>query len=146
MPTLAAFEERMKTYLEFAPWLVAEENGHVIGYAYASRHRDRAAYQWDVEVSVYVAQGKKRAGVGRELYLELFELLKTQGFYNAYAGISLPNDASVGFHESLGFSHIGVYRNVGFKKGAWHSVGWWQRALQDEYGIPRPPRAPAKKA
>ena len=112
------------------PWLVCEREGVVTGYAYASRHRVRAAYQWSVDVSVYVDALHRRAGIARGLYTSLFAILAAQGFFNAFAGITLPNAASVALHEHLGFQPIGISRNVGFKLGAWRDVGWWQRPLQ----------------
>lgn len=121
------------------PWLVCERDG-IQGYAYASRHRSRAAYQWSVDVSVYVHQQARRMHIGRALYTALFEILALQGFFNAYAGIALPNAASVGIHESLGFVPVGVYRGVGYKLDAWHDVGWWQLALQPRTAAPAPPR------
>lgn len=121
------------------PWLVCERDG-ILGYAYASQHRSRAAYQWSVDVSVYVHEQARRMQIGRALYTALFQILALQGFFNAYAGIALPNPASVGIHESLGFVPVGVYRGVGYKLGAWHDVGWWQLALQPRTDNPTPPR------
>ena len=120
------------------PWLVAEQGGRVLGYAYAGEHRSRAAYRWDVDVAVYLAADAHRRGVGRRLYLALFEVLRRLGHVNAYAGIALPNDASVGLHETLGFAPVGIYRQVGYKHGAWHDVGWWALALRP------PPSNPAE--
>jgi L-amino acid N-acyltransferase YncA len=111
------------------PWLVCEEQGEVVGYAYASSHRERPAYQWSVEVSAYVRDDFKRRGIGRALYESLFAVLILQGFRNAYAGITLPNAASVRFHEALGFATVGVYHRVGYKLGAWHDVMWLARTL-----------------
>ncbi len=116
------------------PWLVAERDQAVVGYAYASAHRERAAYRWAADVSVYLAAAERSRGTGRALYAQLFELLKDLGYVAAYAGIALPNPASVGLHESMGFGLVGVYRGVGHKFGRWHDVGWWQLALAD----PRP--------
>jgi phosphinothricin acetyltransferase len=110
----------------------------VQGYAYASRHRERAAYQWSVDVSAYVREDARGRGVGKALYGRLFELLKALGYCRAFAGIALPNAASVALHESMGFEALGVYRRVGFKRGAWHDVGWWQKTLQD-VDHPSPP-------
>ena len=124
------------------PWLVWEEDGRVLGYAYASGHRARAAYQWCVEVSVYVHPDARRGGIARRLYTELFERLREQGFYNAYAGITLPNPASVGFHEAMGFRPIGVYPKIGYKFGRWHDVGWWSLRLRDDDEEPAPPKPP----
>jgi len=108
---------------------VAERAGGIAGYAYASRHRERRAYQWSVDVSCYVDARFRRRGVGGALYRVLLALLARQGFFNAYAGITLPNAASVALHESAGFRPIGVYRRVGYKLGAWHDVGWWGREI-----------------
>ncbi|MES1991914.1 MAG: arsinothricin resistance N-acetyltransferase ArsN1 family B [Pseudomonadota bacterium] len=107
------------------PWLVYEEAGAVLGYAYASPHRDRAAYQWSVEVGIYIGSEAQRRGIGRALYAVLLSALRLQGCHRAYGGITLPNAASVGLHEACGFKAIGIYREVGFKFGKWHDVGWW---------------------
>lgn len=136
-PTIAEFKSRVTEYLNVAPWVVCESENIIVGYSYAGRHRARAAYQWSVDVSVYVAANQHRRGVGRALYTSLIECLRLQGFYNAYAGITLPNPASVALHESLGFQPVGVYRDVGYKLGQWHSVGWWALALRNE--SPPPP-------
>jgi phosphinothricin acetyltransferase len=133
---------RLEAVLAVAPWLVWDQPGEgVLGYAYASRHRERAAYQWSVDVAVYVRADHHRRGLGRALYQRLFALLRLQGFCAAHAGITLPNPASVGLHEALGFRPVGVYRSVGFKRGAWHDVGWWQLALRERTGTPDPPRS-----
>jgi L-amino acid N-acyltransferase YncA len=138
VPTGREMEERITAALAFAPWLVCVDGERVDGYAYASRHRERAAYRWSVDVSVYVHERGRRAGVGRALYTALFALLRLQGFHAAHAGITLPNEASVRLHESLGFRLVGVYPRVGFKCGAWHDVGWWQLGLLDRIGEPGP--------
>jgi phosphinothricin acetyltransferase len=141
-PGPAEMERRIAATLEIAPWLVFEEDsGRVAGYAYGSRHRERAAYQWSVDVSVYVAEGNRRRGIGRALYGALLPLLRLQGFYAAHAGITLPNAASVGLHESLGFLPVGVYRAVGYKLGTWHDVGWWQLSLRARSPEPEVPRS-----
>lgn len=111
------------------PWLVAEFDGRVAGYAYASPHRTRAAYRWAADVAVYVKRDHQRLGLGRALYDALLELLAHQGVQVACAGITLPNEASVRLHEAVGFEPVGVYRRIGWKAGAWHDVGWWQREL-----------------
>lgn len=131
-PDSAEMARRLETNLAFAPWLVLDEGGAngVLGFAYASQHRTRACYQWSVDVTVYVRADQQRRGVGRALYQVLFALLRPQGFYAAHAGITLPNAASVGLHESLGFQRVAVYPAVGFKQGAWHDVGWWQLELR----------------
>ncbi len=139
VPTLAEMQQRVETTLEQYPWLVLEHNGMIAGYAYASAHRSRWAYQWSVDVSAYVHEQYRRCGVGRALYTALFQLLIEQGYYNAYAGIALPNPASVGLHGAMGFEPIGVYRNVGYKLGAWHDVGWWHLALKMPHEEPADP-------
>lgn len=137
-PDAAAMGERMRSTLDHLPWLVCEA-GAVRGYAYASRYRERAAYQWSAEVSAYVAADARGAGVGRALYTSLFAILVLQGYRNAYAGITLPNEASIALHEAVGFTPIGVYRSVGYKFGAWHDVGWFERQLAPRESEPPPP-------
>ena len=100
-----------------------------------------AAYRWSCDVSVYVAPDAQRKGAGMQLYVRLLDMLEGQGFRNAFAGIALPNDASIALHERLGFTHLGTYRDVGYKLGAWHDVGWWQKILTDAPGIPGDPVA-----
>ena len=139
VPTEQEMRNRLVKVLRHYPWFVCEQGGRVIGYAYGSRHRDRAAYDWSVEVSVYVDTSCHRHGVGRALYLTLFKALTCQGFYSAFAGITVPNPESVGFHEALGFRPIGVFHRIGFKHGAWHDVGWWELALAT---YPEAPSAP----
>ncbi len=122
------------------PWLVYETDaGGVLGYAYASQHRDRAAYRWSVDVAVYVDAAAQRRGAGRALYGRLLPLLARLGYHNAYAGITLPNAASIGLHAAMGFRPVGVYRNVGHKLGAWHDVGWWVCVLRDAAAEPAEP-------
>ncbi len=128
-PSEDEMRRRIASLAERYPWLVCDAGGAVLGYAYASPHRARAAYRWSVEVSAYVADGQRRRGVGRALYTSLLRALTLQGYANAYAGIALPNPASVGLHEAVGFTPVGVYRGVGYKNGAWHDVGWWERPL-----------------
>lgn len=131
--------ERIRIISRAFPWLVAElPAGGVIGYAYASRHRDRASYRWSADVTVYISAEHHRRGAGRRLYTALFDLLARQGLYQACAGITLPNDASVGLHESLGFVPVGVYRDIAYKFGSWRSVGWWQKTLRERSGDPAP--------
>lgn len=142
-PGSAEFAERIATLATTYPWLVAERGGEVVGFAYACPHRSRPAYRWSVEVSVYVADEERRGGHGRALYGELVERLRRQGFHVACAGITLPNEASVALHESIGFVPVGVYRRIGWKDGAWRDVGWWQLELQPPGdGPPAEPRPP----
>jgi L-amino acid N-acyltransferase YncA len=138
-PSVDEMRSRMLKILARLPWLVCEWNGGVIGYAYASLHRERAAYGWSVDVTVYIHEELRRHGVGKALYASLFQVLRLQGFYNAYAGVTLPNPGSVGLHEAMGFKPVGVYRAVGYKLGRWHDVGWWQLALRDHSTAPAAP-------
>jgi L-amino acid N-acyltransferase YncA len=140
-PSAEEMRKRVGAILKRYPWLVCErqEEGGVLGYAYASAHGLRAAYRWSVDVSVYVRADARREGVGRALYTSLFAVLELQGFYNAYAGATLPNPASVGLHEALGFRAVGVYRGVGHKMGAWHDVVWWHLPLRERVPDPDPP-------
>jgi L-amino acid N-acyltransferase YncA len=131
---------RLAQTLPSHPWLVCEQGGEVAGFAYASPHRARAAYGWSVDTAVYIADRHHRCGIGHGLYVSLLAILAAQGFVNAFAGITLPNAASVGLHERVGFQPIGVYRRVGFKLGAWRDVGWWQLALAPYPAEPEAPR------
>jgi phosphinothricin acetyltransferase len=137
-PTPQEMAQRICKITEQLPWLVLEDGGHLAGYVYASPHRERAAYQWSVDVAAYVAPDFRRRGVGRALYTSLLRLLAAQGFFKAHAGVTLPNPASVGLHEALRFQSVGVYRGVGYKLGAWHDVRWYQLALQPERPEPPP--------
>jgi phosphinothricin acetyltransferase len=128
-PDPAEMAARIARYGASHAWLIAERAGEVIGYAYASPHRDRAAYASSCDVAIYVASAAARSGVGRALYGELLAGLKAQGLHAAFAGIALPNPASIALHEACGFTPLGVYREVGFKMGGWRDVGWWQRLL-----------------
>jgi L-amino acid N-acyltransferase YncA len=139
-PDATAMAARVTALRPLLPWLVVERDGRVIGYAYASRHRERAGYQWSVDVAIYLRDDARGQGLGRQLYQALLAILCRQGYVNAYAGIALPNPASVALHETLGFTSVGVYREVGHKHGAWHDVGWWQLALQPRPQTPLPPR------
>jgi phosphinothricin acetyltransferase len=138
-PSLDEMRRRMTAVLPSYPWLVCEEDGLVLGYAYASKHRERAAYIWSVDVSAYVRDGRRRGGLGRALYTSLFAILKLQGYYSALAGITLPNPGSEGLHRALGFQLVGVYRNIGYKCGVWHDVAWSRLALREPEPEPRPP-------
>lgn len=140
-PDAAEMSRRIETMLARTPWIVYTDADRVAGYAYATPHRARSAYQWSVEVSAYVHPAWQRGGIGRSLYRSLFAVLTLQEFRNAYAGITLPNPASVGFHEALGFSPVGVYHRVGYKLGAWHDVMWLERGLAPHALAPAPPIA-----
>jgi L-amino acid N-acyltransferase YncA len=142
VPDAGEMAARIGRYRASHAWLVAERNGQVVGYAYATAFNERPAYRWSTSVSVYVATGEGRRGVGRSLYEALFEGLRERGFRMACAGITLPNEASVGLHESLGFEQVGVNREIGWKNGAWWDVGWYQLELaQAGEGPPPEPRS-----
>lgn len=108
---------------------MAEVGGEVAGYAYGSPHRTRAAYASSCDVAIYVDAAHARQGIGRALYRALLPLLKEKGYHAAFAGIALPNEGSIGLHEAMGFTHVGIYREVGWKMDGWRDVGWWQRLL-----------------
>jgi phosphinothricin acetyltransferase len=131
-PTIDEMAKRIETTLQAYPYLVAERDGKIAGYAYAGRLQARSAYRRSVEVTVYVAEPARRSGVGRALYGTLLPTLAETGFHAAFAGVTLPNAGSVGLLEAVGFEPIGVYREVGFKFGEWLDVGWWQRLLSDQ--------------
>jgi L-amino acid N-acyltransferase YncA len=147
LETAVSFEEVPPTAEEMArrmtpdlPWLVEADGDEVLGFAFASPHRSRAAYRWAVDVSVYLDASVRRRGLGRGLYAALLPVVTRLGYVRAFAGVTLPNEASVGLHESMGFTAVGVYREVGFKLGSWRDVGWWQLALQSPPQDPAEPR------
>lgn len=139
VPTVFEFAERIRKLQGVLPWLVAESKGQIIGYAYASRHRERLAYQWSVETSVYVYTEHHGTGVARRLYNRLFELLQRQGYVNAYAGVIEPNPRSFAFHQSLGFELIATYQHVAYKFGKWHTSQWLAKQLLSPPATPVPP-------
>ena len=141
-PSAAELSARIAATSARFPWLVVELDGAVAGYAYASQHRERAAYRWAVDVAVYVDAAHQGRGAGRALYEALFALLRGQGFRSACAGIALPNDASVALHRALGFEHVGTYRDIGWKAGAWRDVAWWQLQLAPDAPRDEPPPEP----
>ena len=141
-PSPHQMAERMRTAYV---WLVAHasspegEDERVVGYAYGSRHQQRAAYRWAADVAIYIDRGHHRAGVGRALYARLFERLRDVGLWTLCAGVTQPNAASDGLHRMMGFTEVGVYRRIGWKAGAWQDVRWWQLDLRpDESGPPQP--------
>ncbi|MCV7401632.1 N-acetyltransferase [Mycobacterium fragae] len=141
VPTVEEMAERILAARATHEWLVLEVNDNVTGYAYAHQFNPRAAYQWSVETSVYLAQGGLRSGGGRMLYGELLRRLAERGFRRAFGGITQPNEASNALHEAFGFRRVGRYRRVGWKLGAWHDVDWWQLDLiapDNEVDPPRP--------
>ena len=125
----------------YHPWLVAEEDGRLLGYAASSAFRTRRAYRWTVETGIYLASDASGRGIGRALLSDLLELLERQGYVAAIGAIALPNPASVALHEKLGFSYAGTYRGVGFKFGEWMDVGLWQKELAPRNDAPAEPRA-----
>lgn len=139
-PSVADMAQRITTTLEQFPWLVATQDEAVIGYAYASRHHERAGYQWSVNVSCYIHADWRGKGIGRALYTALFAILAKQGYYRVFAGITLPNPGSTALHEAMGMRLLGIYQQAGFKSGAWHDVSWLQASLQLLSEQPAPPR------
>jgi L-amino acid N-acyltransferase YncA len=139
VPTIEAFQQRIENYLQNWPWLLCDDEGLIAGYAYASRYRERVAYQWSVECSVYIHDQYHHAGIGKALYEALLAILKMQGYRNVYAVINLPNEASVRFHEHCGFSFFAEFPKVGYKLGQWKNVGWWQKKINDYDFDPEPP-------
>jgi L-amino acid N-acyltransferase YncA len=140
VPPVEEMRRRIEHTVTRLPWLVADAAGRVAGYAYAGDHQSRPAYRWSVNVSIYLAEEARGRGLGRQLYGELFTSLRHLGYVSAFAGVTLPNPASVGLHESVGFEPIGTFPSVGFKHGRWHEVGWWHLLLTDPPAQPRPPR------
>lgn len=130
-PTVIDFSSRIYLIINTYPYLVYLRNDKIVGYAYASRHRERAAYQYDVDVSVYIKNSLHSQGIGTALYNNLFEILKFKKYYNAYAGITLPNEKSIALHYKFGFKEIGVHHNTGYKFNKWHDVIWFEKQLKD---------------
>ena len=128
--------KRLKSGMKKYPWLVAEHERTVAGYAYAGPHRSRKAYRWTSEVSAYIHPEFKRTGVASRLYLALFELMRAQNIYQALAGISMPNRASSEFHRYMGFHQIALYSNVGFKMHGWRDVEWLSKTLIPHDHVP----------
>jgi phosphinothricin acetyltransferase len=141
-PHAAEMAQRIAEISATHPWLIAEAPHGIVGYAYAAPHRSRAAYRWAVDVAVYVDAPHRRGGLGRQLYGELLPRLRRQGFAIACAAIVLPNTASVGLHEAVGFEPSGVFPGIGYKAGGWRDVGWWQLRLIPPDGPPAEPRPP----
>lgn len=140
VPTAAEFSKRIANIQKKYPWLICEVNDSIVGYAYASQFNERAAYDWSVDFSVYIKPEYHRKKIGKALYLALSQLLKLQGYYNAYAGVTLPNIKSESLHESLGFKPVGVYHNVGYKFGHWYDVKWFELKIQEHFKTPITPK------
>jgi phosphinothricin acetyltransferase len=141
VPNVEEIRVRIAATLQTHPWLVLERDGVIAGYAYAGRHRERQGYQWSADASCYVDPRFQRQGLGGALYRSLLRILRAQEFCNVYAGIALPNAASVALHESVGFVPLGIYRGVGFKLGRWHDAGWWSCRLRE---LPAQPPMPLR--
>ncbi len=144
--SVASFEEAPPDALEISKrmshawcWLVAELDNQVVGYAYGSRHRERPAYRWAADVTVYLHASIHRRGIGRALYQQLIPRLREMGFRTLCAGITEPNPASIGLHRSIGFEIVGTYQRIGWKADAWHDVTWMQLQLRNDPGTPREP-------
>jgi len=139
-PSPAAMAQRIAAAVRDHAWVVLEDGGRVVGYAYGGPFNLRAAYRWSCEVSVYLEAGRRRSGGGRALYDVLLARLAERGFRTAVAGMTLPNDASVGLHRAMGFEPVGTYRGIGWKHGRWHDVAWVQRSLASGEDPPAEPR------
>ena len=136
-PSMDELEKRIARSIA---WLMYEDAAGIAGYAYAAPFHPRAAYRWSAEISVYLAQDRRGAGIGRRLVSALMDDLASRGYVNAFAGSTLPNEASTRLFESLGFRQVALWEHVGFKLGAWHDVGWWQCDLRDPPVPPAEPR------
>ncbi|HEX4428027.1 MAG TPA: GNAT family N-acetyltransferase [Frankiaceae bacterium] len=139
-PTASQMAERIAAATRQHAWLVLEDDGVVAGYAYAHAFAARAAYRWACETSIYLEMGRRRTGAGRALYAELFARLADRGYRRAIAGMTLPNDASVGLHTAVGFEPMGVYRQIGWKNNGWHDVAWVQKTISHAPDPPAEPR------
>ena len=130
VPSVEEFQKRINSNLAERPWLVCEIDNEIAGYAYAGKHRDRKGYQWCTEPSVYISEKYYGFGIANALYSALFDILRIQGYVNAYAVITLPNERSIAFHKRFGFDHLTVYKKIGYKLGQWHDVGWMQYQIE----------------
>jgi len=139
VPSVEDFQQRVISNLKERPWLVCEINNEIAGYAYAGKHRDRKGYQWCTEPSVYILEKYHGLGIANALYIALFDILKIQGYVNAYAVITLPNDRSIAFHKKFGFEYLTTYKKIGYKLGQWHDVGWMQYEVKPHNENPEDP-------
>ena len=139
VPSVEDFQKRIISNLEERPWLVCEINNEIAGYAYAGKHRDRKGYQWCTEPSVYISEKYFGIGIANALYAALFDILKLQGYVNAYAVITLPNERSIAFHKKFGFEYLTTYKKIGYKLGQWHDVGWMQYEIIPHREAPADP-------
>ena len=141
VPTVEDFKKKIEKITAQDPWLVCEHNGEIAGYVYGSTHRDRTGYQWSPEVTVYLDERYHRKGIARVLYSALFNMLRMQGYYNVFAGVLATNVKSVEFHRAMGFEDIGLFKNIGYKLGEWHTNLWMQLNLQEHVAVPAVPVA-----
>jgi phosphinothricin acetyltransferase len=141
VPSLEQFSKRIEDVTKNYPWLVCMQDGKMVAYAFAKMHRPTGAYLWSPEVTIYVANDFQGKGIGRKLYEALFAVLKLQGFYTVFAGVVMPNLKSIGLHQALGFEEIGLFKNIGFKLGSWHSAQWFQKSLGQTELIPKQPKS-----
>ena len=139
VPSVEDFQKRIISNLAERPWIVCEINNEIAGYAYAGKHRDRRGYQWCTEPSVYISEKYFGLGVANALYTALFDILKLQGYVNAYAVITLPNERSIAFHKKFGFEYLTTYKKIGYKLGQWHDVGWMQYEISPHRKDPMDP-------
>ncbi len=140
VPSLTAFRARMERITELFPWLVCEIDGKIVGYAYASKHGERAAYRWSADLSVYVHEDFHRCHIASDLYTKVIELLQKQGYFTVYAGVSTPNPKSEAFHTAYGFRCLGEFRNAGYKLGEWRGVAWYELPLAEYIKEPPEPK------
>lgn len=138
LPTISEFQDRISSVLEMFPYLVCEEDSRILGYAYAHKFRERAAYQWSCELSIYVEQQEQSKGIGKKLYQSLIEILKFQNVQMLYSGVTIPNEKSEGLHTFFGFQPVGVYHNAGYKCSNWQSVKWFELRIGDLSASPKP--------
>lgn len=138
LPSVEEFAERIRAFSRVYPYLVCEDAGRAVGYAYAHRLQERAAYQWNAELSVYLDRGACARGLGRRLYAVLLELLRMQGVKTAYGIVTCPNMPSERLHEAMGFSRAALLRSTGYKNGAWHDVAYFEKALAPYETDPAP--------
>lgn len=136
-PSISEFQDRILKIASFYPYLVCRDRGEIVGYSYAHRHKERAAYQWNAELSVYVDRRFQRCGIGKALYTALIGLLRLQNIQNVYGGVALPNPNSENLHGHLGFTKLGIYRETGYKFDAWHDVAWFEKAIGDHRNKPK---------
>lgn len=139
VPTLDAFKKRFQCITEEFPWLVCEIHGRIVGYAYAEKAFERAAYQWDADIAVYIEAAYQGQGIARKFYRCIEALLILQGYKNIYAAVTGQNDRSMRFHEAAGYHAFANYHNSGYKMGKWLDVIWFEKKLSDYCDNPKSP-------